>query len=189
LFPDAKKVLGPVKDAAGGSVSLFRLPGENPYAWVVPIIVKAPDDAVLGTVLDPRFDVRRAGLFDSASTVQGAANVTALPEPLSIGASVSHYEAGHVTMHLDAPTPAGSALIVSENYYPGWKATINGREGVTARADYTLIGVPLPEGARDVELSFSSTAYSRGKMITLIALIVILFLTAAGTFAERRKVG
>jgi hypothetical protein len=188
-FPQAIKVAGPVKDAAGVTVSLFRLPGENPYAWVVPIIVKAPDDAVLGTVLDPRFDVRRAGLFDSAAAVQGAANVTTLPNPLAIHTSVTHYDAGHVTMHLDAPAPVGSALIVSENYYPGWKVTVNGREGVTARADYSLIGVPLPEGARAVELSFASAAYATGKVITLVALTVILLLIAAGVFAERRKVG
>lgn len=189
LLPDAKKILGPVKDAAGVSVSLFSLAGENPYAWVVPVIVKASDDAVLGTVLDQRFDVRRAGLFDSASAVHGAAKVTALPDPLPIRASVSRYEAGHVTMHLDAPAPAGSALIVSENYYPGWKATINGREAVTARADYTLIGVPLPEGARDVDLLFTSPAYVQGKVITLIALSVILLAIGAGIFAERRRVG
>jgi hypothetical protein len=188
LFPEAKKVVGPVRDAAGASVSLFSLPGDNPYAWVVPVIVKAPDDAVLGTVLDPRFDVRRAGLFDSASTVKGAANVTALPDPLTIRATVSHYEAGHVTMHLDSPAPAGSALIVSENYYPGWKATVNGREGVTARADYSLIGIPLPEGARDVDLLFTSAAYVKGKVITLIALTLILLVIGAGIFAERRKV-
>jgi len=188
IVPDAKKVVGPVKDAAGANVTLFRLPGENPYAWVVPVVVKAPDEAVLGTVLDPRFDVRRAGLFDSASTVKGAANVTALPEPLAIGVLVTHYEAGHVTMRLNGPVPAGSALIVSENYYPGWKATINGREGATARADYTLIGVPLPEGAREVDLTFSSAAYTEGKVITLIALTVILVLIAAGVITERRRV-
>ena len=188
LLPDAKKILGPVKDAAGVNVSLFALPGENPYAWIVPVIVKAPDDAVLGTVLDNRFDVRRAGLFDSASSVQGAANVTALPDPLPIRTTVTHYEAGHVTMHLDAPAPAGSALIVSENYYPGWKATIDGREGAAARADYSLIGVPLPQGARDVDLLFTSGAYVTGKVITLIALSLILLAIGAGIFAERRKV-
>jgi len=188
LLPDAKKILGPVKDAAGVNVSLFALPGENPYAWIVPVIVKAPDDAVLGTVLDNRFDVRRAGLFDSASSVQGAANVTALPDPLPIRTTVTHYEAGHVTMHLDAPAPAGSALIVSENYYPGWKATIDGREGATSRADYSLIGVPLPQGARDVDLLFTSGAYVTGKVITLIALSLILLAIGAGIFAERRKV-
>jgi hypothetical protein len=188
LFPDAKKAAGPAKDAAGLNVSLFELPGENPYSWVVPIIVKAGDDAVLGTVRDPRFDVRRAGLFDSAAAVKGAENVTALPDPLPITSSVTHYEAGHVNIKLSSPAPAGSALIVSENYFPGWKATIDGREGSTARADYTLIGVPLPAGAQNVALSFDDPAYEKGKIVTLIVLLIILVGIGAGVVAERRAV-
>jgi hypothetical protein len=188
LFPDAKLVAGPVKDAAGVSVYLFRLAGDNPYAWVVPIIVKAPDAAVLGTLLDERFDVRRAGLFDSASAVKGAPSVTTLPEPLAVHATVRHYEPGRVSILLDAPAPSGSALMVSENHYPGWEATVDGKPAVVARADYTLIGVQLPEGARSVELTFSSKSYKTGKLITLMALLVALALTAVGVVAERRKV-
>ena len=89
-------------------------------------------------------------------------------------------------MTLDAPAPDGSALIVSENYYPGWKATIDGREGATARADFVLIGVPLPPGAREVELSFTSKAYTTGKIVTLIALALIVVLIAGGVYADRR---
>jgi uncharacterized membrane protein YfhO len=79
--------------------------------------------------------------------------------------------------------------MVSENYYPGWKAIADGKPAVLARADFSLIGVQLPEGARSVELSFSSPAYARGKVITLIALTVALLLIGMGVFAERRKVG
>ena len=189
LFADAKLVAGPVKDAAGVSVYLFRLAGDNPYAWVVPIIVKAPDEAVLGTLLDRRFDVRRAGLFDSTSAVKGAANVTTLPEPLAVHATVRHYEPGRVSIFLDAPAPPGSALIVSENHYPGWEATVDGKPAVVARADYTLIGVQLPEGARSIDLKFSSGSYKMGKMITMVALLAALVLAGAGVVAERRKVG
>jgi hypothetical protein len=185
---DAKRVAGPVKDAAGLNVSLFRLPGEQPYAWVVPVIVKAGDDAVLATVLDPRFDIARAALFDSAAAVKGADNVNALPEPLPITTTVSRYEPGRVSPQLSAPAPAGSALIVSENYFTGWKATVDGREGTASRADYTLIGVPLPPGARRIELSFTDPAYVTGKIVTLIALAAILLVIGAGVVAERRRV-
>src|SRR5207237_8019902 len=117
----------------------------------------------LGQWLDSRFDVRSAGLFDSSAAVTGAANVTTVPAPLPIHASVSHYEAGHASIQLDAPAPAGSALIVSENYFPGWNATVNGKTAMTARADYTLIGIPLTDGARNIELSFVDPAYRKGK--------------------------
>jgi Bacterial membrane protein YfhO len=188
FFPKARKVVGPVKDAAGVTVNLFELPGVNPYSWVVPVIVKADDEAVLNTVLDQRFDIRRAGLFDSASSVAGVNKIAALPEPLTTQTSVAHYEAGKVSVHLDSPAPRGSALIVSENYYPGWQATVNGKLAPTARADFSLIGVQLPEGARDVELTFTSAAYEKGKIVTLIAIAIALVLAGAGFFAERKSV-
>ena len=188
LIPDAKKLVGPVKDVAGVDVNLFRLPGDNPYAWVVPVIVKASDNAVLATVLDPRFDVRSAGLFDSTSAVTGASSVTSLPAPLPIQASVSHYEAGRASIQLNAPAPKGSALIVSENYFPGWKATVNGNEAMTARADFTLIGIPLAEGARNIELSFVDPAYKKGKVVTLLALLLVVIMIGGGVYQERRAV-
>ncbi|MGH9422699.1 MAG: hypothetical protein ACRD3J_22185, partial [Thermoanaerobaculia bacterium] len=36
LFPGAQWVIGPVKDAFGTDVYLYRVPGENPYSWIAP---------------------------------------------------------------------------------------------------------------------------------------------------------
>jgi hypothetical protein len=184
-IPGVRRVAGPVRNAAGSIVYLFELPGENPMAWLAPVMVKAPDEQVLNTVLDPRFDVRRAALFDTGATVS-ATTVSALPAPLSTKVTVRSYAPGKITLGLDAPAPAGSALIVSENYYPGWHATVNGREARVGRADYTLIGVELPVGAQTVELRFDSASYHTGKTITLVALVVAVVWWLAGAFADRR---
>ena len=77
-------------------------------------------------------------------------------------------------------------LIVSENFYPGWKATIDGKEARTERADYTLIGVPLTAGARKIELQFTDAAYQKGKFMTLVAVAAALALWGAGFLAGRR---
>ena len=36
-----------------------------------------------------------------------------------------------------------------------------------------MIGVPLPAGAKSIELEFTSPAYERGKMITLLAVAAV----------------
>jgi len=185
-LPGVRRVAGPVKNAAGSTVYLFELPGENPMAWLASVIVKAPDDRVFNTVLDPRFDVRSAALFDTAATVS-AQTVSALPAPLSTKVTVTSYAPGRITLRLDTPAPAGSALVVSENYYPGWQATVNGREAKVGRADYTLIGVELPEGAQTIEMRFDSASYHTGKTITLVALVVAVVWWLAGAFADRRS--
>ncbi len=177
--PSLKRVAGPVTNAYGTTVFLYEIPGNNPPAWVVPAIVKAPDDAVLGTVLDPRFDVRRAALFDTSAAVKGV-EPSALPEPLTIDATAKRYDPGAIDIELDQPAPAGSALLVSENYYPGWTAEVDGKAAAVGRADMTLIGVELPEGARNITLRFSSEPYEKGKLVTILALALALFWWGGG---------
>jgi hypothetical protein len=184
--PSLKRVVGPVTNAYGTTVYLFETEEENPAAWVTPVIVKAPDEAVLNTVLDPRFDVRRAALFDTSAAVT-AQQIQELPEPLSIRATVTRYDPGAIDVELDQAAPAGSALMVSENYYPGWSATVDGTPATIGRAGMTLIGVELPAGGRQVSLRFASAPFETGKTITLIALAMSLVAWAAGAVLERRR--
>ena len=181
------KRVGPVRNAAGNNVYLYEITGQdNPAAWVAPVIVKAPPASILAGVLDPRFDTRRAALFDDTSNVQGVA-VTTLPPQSTVIARTQPIEAGRIVVDLDRPAEQGSALVVSENYYPGWRASIDGKDSPVGRADYTLIGVPLPAGARRVELTYFERAYARGKSLTLVALSLTMLWIALGvTVAYRR---
>jgi len=178
---------GPVVNAAGDTVYLYRSNADNPYSWVTPVAVKAPDDQVLATVLNPRFDVRRAALFDTSANVTVSPGVQTLPAPLTLVTSVRHYGPGKVQIDLSAPAPPGASLIVSENYYPGWKATVDGKAARIGRADYSLIGVELPQGARSIELIFTSPTYERGKLITWLAIAVGILMLAAGIWRDRRR--
>jgi hypothetical protein len=186
FIPGAKRILGPVRNAAGTNVSLFLLPGEHPFAWVAPAIVKAPDDAVVEAFRATNFPVRSVALFDSSSKVPGM-QLTALPTPLTITTNVTKYEPGHFALTLSQPAPKGSALVVSENFYPGWHVTVDGKPASVERADLVLMGVPLPEGARQMEFTYSSDVYARGKAITLVALALSLIAALAGAVMDRRS--
>ena len=183
----ATRVAGPARNSVGSMLYAFRLPGDNPPAWVTPIAVKAPDESVLPTVLDPRFDVRRAALLDTAAAVPTQAVPQQLPEPLDLPVRVTSRAPGRIALSLSRPAPAGSALVVSENYYPGWRATVDGREAPVARADLSLIGVGLPAGAREVTLTFTSPRVATGRAISLAVLAGSLLAVAAGVVVERRR--
>jgi hypothetical protein len=183
----ATRVAGPARNAAGNMYYLYRLPGDNPPAWVTPLSVKAPDDNVLATVLDPRFDAGRVALFDTAAAVAVQPVPQQLPAPLDLRPRVTAREPGRVSITLDRPAPAGSALVVSENFYPGWTARVDGRPVPVGRADLTLIGVPLTTGARSVELRFTSPRYERGRAITVGVLLLATLLTGAGLVSDRRR--
>jgi hypothetical protein len=184
-IPGARRVVGPVRNAAGTTVSLFELPGEHPFAWVAPAIAKYPDVSVAEAVRQPNLPYRSIALIDTGSTTPAVA-LTSMPAPLDLAVTASHYEPGKFTLELAAPAPAGSALVVSENYYPGWSAVVDGKPAKAERANLSLMAVALPVGARKVEFTFDSEPYHQGKTITLVALVLALLVGGAGLFADRR---
>ena len=185
VFPGMTLVAGPVRNAAGSMVFLWKMPGNNPAAWVTPAIVKANDEQAFATVLDPRFDVRSVAVFDSAAPVTSAA-LSALPQPLAITVAATTWEPGRIALTLSGPAPAGSALMVSENYYPGWRALIDGKPAVLFRADLTLIGVPLTVGATKVELEFHSDTVATGKHLAMVGLLLGFAWLLGGAAVDRR---
>ncbi|MDQ2766790.1 MAG: hypothetical protein M3Y30_06500 [Gemmatimonadota bacterium] len=184
----AKRIAGPVKNVAGSTEYLYQLPGDNAFAWVAPVIVKAGDAPVRTTILDPRFDATRVALVDSAAAVTGT-QITAMPPATGIAVHTASYAPGLIQVVLSKPAPAGSALVVSENYYPGWIATADGKAAPVVRTDYSLMSVVLPIGATHVDLTFTSSAYERGKMLTLLALGLSVVGIVAGVVLDRRRRG
>ena len=183
-------VAGPARNAAGTMVYLYQLPGDNPPAWVATGTLKAPDDAALATLQDPRFNAitqRSVAIVDTSSATGASVDPAAIPAPSAITAQIQRPTHSRIVVDLSAPAQAGNMLIVSENYYPGWTALVDGKAASTERADYTLIGVPLAAGARKIELEFTSSASATGKLVTLVATLSALIVLTAGLFLRRRS--
>ncbi len=51
-------------------------------------------------------------------------------------------------------TTTSAFLFLSDNYYPDWKAKVNGREAKVYRADYSFRAVIVPQGESSIEFSF-----------------------------------
>jgi hypothetical protein len=181
------RLAGPVRNAAGNMVFAYRLPGDMQPAWVAPAIVKAPGNQALATVIDPRFDPRRVAIVDSSHSEIQAQPLQTLPEPSTIKATVSAVTDRSYDITLDQPATAGSALVVSENYYPGWQATADGKAAPVARMNFNLTGVVLPAGARNIQLRFTDAAYGKGKALTLACLTIALLAWGAGFAVEKRR--
>ena len=180
------KIAGPVRNAVGSMVFAYRLPGDNDPAWVASAMVKAPEQQALATILDPRFDPSRIAIVDSSADVQAQA-LQALPPAAATKATVTAASPGSFDISLEPPASAGQALVVSENYFPGWRATADGKQAVVARTNFNLVGVALPAGARTVQLRFRDAAYEKGKAVTLVALLVAVVVWIGGWIIERRR--
>jgi uncharacterized membrane protein YfhO len=64
--------------------------------------------------------------------------------------------------------------VLSEVWYPAWKAYDNGKEKEIYRADYTLRGIYLEKGEHKVEFVYDSASYDTGKVITCLAILALM---------------
>jgi len=91
-------------------------------------------------------------------------------------------------VRIDPAADGDEYLVVSENYYPFWRAAVDGEPVPVLRGDVSLITVPLSDGAREVTLEYRSPAYERGRLITVLSLVIVAGLLA-GPAAYRRVRG
>lgn len=78
-------------------------------------------------------------------------------------------------------------LVLSEVWYPGWKAYDNGNEIEIYRTDYILRSVWLDKGMHHVEFRYEPISYKIGKIVSCVTLaILVLALVMFGIFKDRK---
>ncbi|MBV9578375.1 MAG: YfhO family protein, partial [Chloroflexi bacterium] len=101
-------------------------------------------------------------------------------------AQIVSYAPDAVQVHTSADGDAW--LVLSDTYYPGWTATVDGQPAAVLRGDVLFRVVPIPAGDHDVELRFEPTSVRIGLGISLASLLCVLAaLGVTGRAARRRR--
>jgi hypothetical protein len=82
------------------------------------------------------------------------------------------YQPNRLEIETDTAKPA--VLVVSEAYYPGWAATIDGQDTALYATDYLLRGILLPPGKHRVELWYKAPAARSGAVFSVAAACLLL---------------
>jgi hypothetical protein len=94
-------------------------------------------------------------------------------------AALEVFEPNRLAVRVAARRPA--LLVLSEVYYPGWQARLDGRPVPLGSGDYVLRVAPVPAGEHTLELRFRSRTFLLGLGVSLVSLgAVILALRGAG---------
>jgi hypothetical protein len=188
------KVLGPeqLDDITGLNViptTAVVAERDSTPRWVrvVPQAIKVSEDDIPPTVAAPNFPLNSYVLFADSTSVQGIKPTAAMtmPLPATTVATLASWEPGAMTVKLTGSDTRTTYLMVAENWYPDWHATIDGKVAPTHRADGALLSVELPPGAREVTLKFDVDAYHTGKLVALLALLMTAGLIVSDRFRSR----
>jgi hypothetical protein len=186
-----------VVDQEKRSMSLAEATGYAPRAFMVydSYLAASPEDA-RNHISSPTFDPMREAVFEEAPPALPGdpGRPAARPDapdgnPADRGgltrpvweASIESYDLNEIRLRVN--TPFAGYLILSEIWYPGWNASVDGANAPVLRADWCLRAVPVPGGAHEVVLDFSPASFRTGAWISGATLLAAV----AGLFVARPK--
>lgn len=93
-------------------------------------------------------------------------------------ATILKYESTEVI--IGVKTEKKGYLLLTDTYYPGWKATVNGKEAKIYLSDYVFRAVKIPAGESVVKFRFEPESFKKGLLVSLASLLTwaILFLVS-----------
>jgi uncharacterized membrane protein YfhO len=65
-------------------------------------------------------------------------------------------------------------LFLSDTYYPGWQALIDGKPTKIYRTDYTFRSILVPQGNHVVVFVYNPKSFSYGLKVSIISIAVLL---------------
>ncbi len=153
-----------VVDESRRSLSVRKAEGYAPRGFVVhDAIVAASEDDARKILSDPGFDYRRTAVFEEPPPVLHR-------DTGAHRSSVAFTAYGLNEISVAVETGTEGYLILSEIYYPGWKAWIDGVETPILRADWCLRALPIGAGTHTVVLEYAPGSFRTGSWISLVTL-------------------
>ena len=163
-------------------VAVFQNPSVLPRAWMVPtfgIETFSNVDMEVARLKSSTFDPLRF------VTISGAAPQTSPAAAFKSSVDTTDSNANSLTIKTQSSGPG--VLLVSQTYYPGWKATVDGTQTDVLQADVTLTGVSVPAGTHEVRLVFQPLSFRIGLGITIFSTILLLALLVYGLRSKRQR--
>jgi len=67
-------------------------------------------------------------------------------------------------------------LVLSDLFYPGWKAQVDGTSQPILKANYLVRALELEPGKHTIRFWFAPTSFQIGKLISLVALLILMII-------------
>jgi hypothetical protein len=169
-----------------GEMTIQCVPRPLPQAYFVSQIQRAKDESeVIARLIAPDFDPGqelvimegKAGASDQTSTI-----LAELSDRSIRGDSASDIWAvvvkaqgpGQVLLVVEAPTPG--FVVLTDTFYPGWQATIDGQAAQIWPANLAFRAVMVEAGVHEIIFSYRPRSFTIGLWVSTITLLLIILI-------------
>jgi hypothetical protein len=156
-----------------GDLHVYENSKMLPRAWLATDVIVSPNEAATletirtGTLPDGK-------VWDPSRSVILEAPIEFKNHFPDASDKVSIEESGGHRIGLKSQSTDFTVLVLAENYYPGWVATVDGNEQAILRVNYNQRGLLLGPGNHNVEFVYRPASFSNGVTISLTAMLLLL---------------
>jgi hypothetical protein len=153
-----------------------------PHAYLVNTLMVIGDDKKeLQTLFAPAFNTGEAAIVE-----QHSSELSQIKDTKNRGSTIIRsYKENSVLIEIQTSTD--SFLVLSDNYYPGWKAFVDNRETTIYRTNYTLRGVAVPAGRHNVYFVYDPLSFKIGFLLSVLSGSILLVIILFPLFKKRIK--
>ncbi|MEK7790431.1 MAG: YfhO family protein, partial [Deltaproteobacteria bacterium] len=155
---------------------VFRAEGiniyENPYFFPKAFLVQnyrviTEEEGLLHALTDLQFDPKKELLLEEEPLQRPA------PRPFALGMTqLVDYSPNKVELITDSKEEA--YLVLSDTYYPGWKATVDGKEEKIYRANGVLRAISVPGGKHLVQFLYRPKTLLIGGLFSIATFVLVV---------------
>ena len=175
---------------ADGAEAVYSYPGLE-KAWIArSATIVEDDDAALARILSGDFDPAREAVVSQPSPelAELLATLSIDEEATAATDAVVWEEAGQDYRRLRVTHDRPGLLIVSENWFPGWEAEVDGAPAQVHRVNLTLQALALPSpGEHEVVLRYTAPTVARAVRISVASALVVALMLAGSVLARTRR--
>ena len=139
------------------------------------------DEQTLSAITGSNFDWSQIAILTTELPSDQRRQMVDFPSESQAKVTISNYTPQQVDITVD--TPAAGMLILADNYYPGWRATLDGELITIYKANHTLRAVFVPEGEHSIQFLFRPRILQAALVISL----TILALAGAIIWLDHRR--
>ncbi|HJQ26231.1 MAG TPA: YfhO family protein [Blastocatellia bacterium] len=168
--------------AAAEGVAVYENKNALPRAFFVGRAIEVTSHAdAIAAMRDASFDARREVVIER----DGAApSNTQTPSDTNAAAVIIEDQRNRVV--IETANAADAWLVLSDNFYPGWRASIDGRATEIFQANVTMRAVKVPAGRHVVSFVFAPEVF---RVSLVVSLAAALLLGVGLVFAAVRRRG